>query len=480
LTAWIVLIHAFCLAQTPAQNSGGPGKLPDRIPELMNQSGVPGLSIAVIENGKIAWIGSFGVKNVTTGDKVDDRTVFQAASLSKPVFAYAVLKLVDQGKLDLDTPLSKYLPAYVENDERVNLITARQVLTHRTGFPNWRPANKPLLIHFTPGERFSYSGEGFVYLQGAVEKITGQPLDAFMRQAVFDPLKMADSSYLWQGKYDSIAARGHNGGGLPTRQFKPVEGGSPINGGGGPAAASTLHTTAQDYARFVIAVMNGTGLKKDTWRQMLTPSSPVDAECSNCVGRPVSRLSESIAWGLGWGLENTAQGRAFWHWGDNGDFKAFVAGSESSRRGIVIFANSANGMMIIPDIAAEAMNEKQPAFDWVHYERYDSARMHLYRTILEKGIDAALKQYQAGPPMEEGPMNSLGYQLLGSKKVKEAIHIFELNAAAFPKSANVWDSLAEAYMTAGKELAVQYYRKSLELNPENSNAVEMLKKLEAH
>jgi tetratricopeptide (TPR) repeat protein len=137
-------------------------------------------------------------------------------------------------------------------------------------------------------------------------------------------------------------------------------------------------------------------------------------------------------------------------------------------------------MMIIPDIAAEAMNEKQPAFDWVHYERYDSAWMHLYRTIREKGIDEALKQYQAGPRMEEGPMNNLGYQLLGAKKVKEAIRIFELNAAAFPKSANVWDSLAEAYMTGGKELAVQYYRKSLELNPENSNAVEMLKKLEAH
>lgn len=103
LSVWIVLIHAFCLAQMPDQNSGGHGKLPDRIPELMNQSGVPGLSIALIEDGKIAWIGSFGVKNVTTGDKVDDRTVFQAASLSKPVFGYAVLKLVDQGKLDLET-----------------------------------------------------------------------------------------------------------------------------------------------------------------------------------------------------------------------------------------------------------------------------------------------------------------------------------------------------------------------------------------
>lgn len=471
-SAWTVLICAPFLA-------GASGKLPTLIPDLMNRGAVPGLSIALIEDGRIAWVGSFGTKNAKTGAKVDDRTVFQAASLSKPVFAYAVLKLADAGKLDLDTPLSKYLPAYVDNDARVELITARHVLTHRTGFPNWRPGGKPLLIHFTPGERFSYSGEGFVYLQRVVEKITAQPLDIFMKQSVFDPLEMSDSSYVWQDKYETLAANGHNAAGTPSKQFKPVEGGSPINGGGGPAAASTLLTTASDYARFVIAVMNGTGLRKETWRRMLAPESRVDAGCSNCIGRPVTQTSETISWGLGIGLEETTHGRFFWHWGDNGDFKAFVAGSADSKRGVVIFTNSANGMMIIPDIAAEAMNESQPAFNWVHYERYDSPRMQLYRAILEKGIDEALKQYAAGPPIEEGPMNSLGYQFLAAKKIKEAIRIFELNVTAFPKSANAWDSLAEAYMIGGKELAIEYYRKSLELNPENSNAVEMLKKLEA-
>ena len=473
------LICGLCLASAAGQNGGPAGKLPNLIPELMSRGDVPGLAIARIEAGKIAWAGSFGVKNVKTGDKVDDRTVFQAASLSKPVFAYAVLKLVDAGRLNLDTPLSKYLPSYVDGDGRVNLITARHVLTHRTGFPNWRPRGKPLQIHFTPGERFSYSGEGFVYLQQVVEKIAGQPLDAFMKQTVFNPLKMSDSSYRWQEKYETLAATGHNGAGLPTKPFKPVEGASPINGGGGPAAASTLLTTAKDYANFVIAVMNGTGLQKETWQMMLSPESKVDVACSNCIGRPAGRTSDSISWGLGWGLEETTHGRYFWHWGDNGDFKAFVAGSATSKRGAVIFTNSANGMMIIPDVAAEALGEKQPAFDWVHYERYDSPRMRLYRTILENGIDEALKQYAAGPRFEEDAMNNLGYQLLAAKKLKEAIRIFELNVEAYPKSSNAWDSLAEAYMIAGKDLAIQYYRKSLELNPDNTNAVEMLKKLEA-
>jgi tetratricopeptide (TPR) repeat protein len=112
----------------------------------------------------------------------------------------------------------------------------------------------------------------------------------------------------------------------------------------------------------------------------------------------------------------------------------------------------------------------------IHYERYDSPRMQLYAAILEHGIDQALKQSK---PLEESPMNNLGYQLMAAKKFKEAIRVFELNAVAFPKSANAWDSLAEAYMTGGKELAITYYRKSLELDPNNTNAVEVLKKLEA-
>jgi tetratricopeptide (TPR) repeat protein len=135
--------------------------------------------------------------------------------------------------------------------------------------------------------------------------------------------------------------------------------------------------------------------------------------------------------------------------------------------------------MIIPDIVNRALGEAQPAFDWIHYERYDSPRMQLSRAILDKGIDEALKDYPAGHAIEEEPMNMLGYQMLAAKKFKEALRIFELNAAAYPKSANVWDSLAEAYMISGKELAIQYYRKSLDLDPGNSNAAGMLKKLDA-
>jgi tetratricopeptide (TPR) repeat protein len=120
-----------------------------------------------------------------------------------------------------------------------------------------------------------------------------------------------------------------------------------------------------------------------------------------------------------------------------------------------------------------------PAFDWIHYERYDSPRMKLYRSILDHGADKALKQYEMGPPLNEDEMNRLGLRLLRTKKFDEGIRTLKLNVAAFPKSANAWDSLAEACMIGGKELAIAYYRKSLELNPKNPGAVENLKKLEA-
>src|SRR5208282_205544 len=159
------------------------------VPELMKKDGVPGLTMAVIRGGKTTWVHGFGIKEATTGQPVTVETVFEAASLSKPVFAYGVLKLVELGKLGLDIPLTTYLPKpYIAGDERLAKITARIVLSHRTGFPNWRGDDGLLPIYFTPGERFSYSGEGYIYLQRVVEQITGKPLNEYMTEAVFAPL----------------------------------------------------------------------------------------------------------------------------------------------------------------------------------------------------------------------------------------------------------------------------------------------------
>src|SRR5215472_12790424 len=147
-----------CLCQLATASSGhsvkldaSVVKLQANIPALMKQADIPGMSIAVVRNGRVAWHGNFGVKNTKTAQPVDDNTVFEAASLSKPVFAYAVLKLVEQGKIGLDVPLTTYLAKPYIADDRLKEITARFVLSHRTGFPNWRGEGNPLTIHFTPG-----------------------------------------------------------------------------------------------------------------------------------------------------------------------------------------------------------------------------------------------------------------------------------------------------------------------------------------
>src|SRR5579871_557835 len=196
-------------------------QLENDAPELMKKFGVPGLEIAVIRHGKTIWLHSFGVKNTKTGQPVTNDTTFEAASLSKPVFAYAVLKLVEQGRLGLDVPLTTYLPKpYTTGDDRLARITARIVLSHRTGFPNWRDGDA-LPIDFTPGTRFSYSGEGYVYLQRVVEQITGKPLNDYMTEAVFKPLGMTSSSYVWRSEFDALTATGHDADGKPTEKWKP-------------------------------------------------------------------------------------------------------------------------------------------------------------------------------------------------------------------------------------------------------------------
>jgi CubicO group peptidase (beta-lactamase class C family) len=331
-------------------------QLEHNIPEQMKKGGVPGLTIALIRGGKTIWVQGFGVKNVKTGDPVTAHTFFEAASLSKPVFAYGVLKLVDQGKLGLDVPLTTYLlKPYIDDDQRLTKITARIVLSHRTGFPNWRGEDGVLPIYFTPGERFSYSGEGYIYLQHVVEHITGKPLNEYMTEAVFKPLGMTSSSYVWRPDFDALTATGHDENGNPKELWKPNEAG----------AASTLNTTAGDYARFVDAILDGKGLKQSTLREMETPQVALDPTCRICIKQEPKELSKTLFWGLGWGIQRSDGNSFLWHWGDNGAFKAFVMADPRSKSGVVIFANSEHGLEIAKPIIDEGMGTDSLAFAWL-------------------------------------------------------------------------------------------------------------------
>lgn len=452
-------------------------RLEKLIPQLMNEGDVPGLSIALISNAKVFWAKGFGVRNAETRLALDESTVFEAASLSKPVFAYAVLKLIDRGQLDLDRPLSSYLSsAYLQNDGRVNLITARMVLDHTTGFQNEVTPGRPLKIHFTPGEKFSYSGEGFLYLQKVVEQITGEPLEAFMKKSVFEPLRMTSSSFVWQDKYERLKAKGYKTSGVAGQMRKPTV----------ARSASSLHTTALDYAKFVIAIINGNGLRKETSKQILKTQVRLDETCFSCIERNSGPPSQALSWGLGWALEHTDTGDAIWHWGENnGEFQNFVMAYPKEKRGIVIFTNSGNGLSITPAIVSQAIGGSHPAFAWMGYELYNSPKKLLLRDILLRG-EAAINQYResrhspsSAVVLNEDQVNSLGYLLLGKKRANEAIEVFRMNVEDYPESWNAYDSLGDGYLAAdNKPEAVKNYQRSLALNPGNDNARQMIEKLE--
>lgn len=341
-----------------AQADPSPATIDRFITQLMDSARVPGLSIALIRDNQVRYSQGYGLTKADSTQRVTAETVFDAASLSKPVFAYAVLQLVDEGRLDLDKPLYEYGPyPDIAADERYQKITARMVLSHRTGFPNWRKNRQSgqLSLLFTPGERFSYSGEGFVYLQKVVEKITGRPLNELMTERVFKPLRMTRSSYVWTPTFDANFALPHDQSGKPEAKEKPER----------ANVAYSLQTTADDYARFVLAILTAKGLRPNTVDQMLTRQARLPKKLFG-----EDTLSPNLSWGLGFGLENTPTGDYCWHWGDNGSYKCYVTADRKRGNAVVYFTNSANGLSVNEEITRRFLGGEHPAPAFLGYASY--------------------------------------------------------------------------------------------------------------
>lgn len=462
---WLLLVlPALCAASVVnAQRAQSvPERFKQAIPQLMERDRIPGLSIAWVSKGGVTWAANYGVAHAGPNNPVTDSTLFEAASLSKVVTAYAALKLVEIGSLDLDKPLNTYLGNNYEvgNDQRINQITARQVLSHSAGFPNWRSESDTALpILFNPGERFSYSGEGFVYLARVMEKITGMPYTDVIAKTVFAPLGMKQSSMIFLPAFKEKYAWRHSWLGKA----------SGLADYPGANAAASLRTTARDYAAFLSAVLAGKGLKTEMHQEMLRSQIKVD------------KSQPTLAWGLGIGLEVNRKKEYAWHWGDQGDSKAFFMADIKTGNALVYFTNSANGLSVAPDLAEIAFGKgTHDILKFVAYGRFDPVAVRLFEGVERDGATAALAAYnrERSQPIGEETLNSMGYDLLRNKKTADAILLFLQNTKDYPNSANVWDSLAEAYMENGdKELAIRYYEKTLDLNPQNPNAVNQLKKL---
>lgn len=461
------LLYILLAALLPLPGFAQSSSHDDFFKSLIKEKEVPGLSVALVENGRIAYTGAFGVKSRDTGEPVEGETTFAAASLSKPLFAYAVMQLVEEGKLNLDTPLYKYLEyPDAAHDGRYKQITGRMVLSHSSGFPNWR--DDKLNILFTPGERFQYSGEGFVYLMRVVEKLTQKPLNDLMEEKVFGPLEMKNTSYVWKEEFEALYAAPHDDLGFPVGKYRPEEGN----------AAHSLQTTATDYAKFLLAMLQSRGLKPSSIKMMLSPVIGAGRSFSGPHNEDAG-----VSWGLGWGLQETPKGRSFWHWGDNGTFRCFVTGYPDSGKALVYFTNSNLGLRAVPAIHERFFGKECPAWEWLDYDEEDSPGQALLKVILEKGYAGAIKPFltEGGQHLDttritEQEMNQTGYRLMEYHRYEDAIMVFHANMKAFPQSANTYDSYAEAHLRSGDyETARKYYSKTLEMNPDNPSAKSILR-----
>jgi CubicO group peptidase (beta-lactamase class C family) len=440
--------------------------LRQRLPALIDSALIPGIALAIIDEGKVVWRGGFGSSDSKSGRVNADRTVFEAASLSKPIVAYAALKLVDAGQLDLDRPLINYTPyPDFHGDPRGERVTARMVLSHTTGLQNERLRSDSLRFSFEPGSRFQYSGEGYVFLGEAIEAITGRPLAESIKTLVLDPLGMTRSSFVWESRFEDNAAVGYGRFGDARRRTRPRIARAP----------SSLQTTASDYARFLIAVQRGTGLRPETWRLMQTPAVDV---------------APGVSWGLGWAIEKDSTGSALAHHGDNSDsgFTAFTLLDVERQCGLVYFANSANGLSIVRE-AASIIPRTHPGLALLNYERYDSpaalARARIAAKLRSGGIAAAMAEYHR--LQEENPaatpeklLNDFGYSLLNQARFKDAIRALRENIIAYPTSANVYDSMGDAYLADGHPTAARdAYRRATELDSTNTRARHLADSLNA-
>ncbi|MEM9669570.1 MAG: serine hydrolase domain-containing protein [Pseudomonadota bacterium] len=395
------LLTGCAIAPASPVSSTEPSWIPDEqkqdvVRAAMEKYRVPGVGMAVVEDGALAWEGAFGVTNIETGAPVENTTLFQAASLSKPLFTYVVLRMVDDGRIGLEDRLVDYYrPEDLAGGDWADSITVRHVLTHQTGLSNWRsPEDQSAKLDpaFEPGTAYSYSGEAFFWLQQVCETITGLGLHDLTDRYLFTPANLTDMAMLWAADRDDREIYGHILGddgeaeladlqfarehgwrlnevaeqwGRPMRQwrFSDLKAAHaimrphthqrltdwPLWRRNRPSSAiicsaSSLRTTPGDYARFLTLMMPGNDrqdvrISKDL-RQMALETQTEPSEKGS--SRPV---------GLGWSLEHVEGGTAYDHWGFNARQHVSMAlGDTSNRRGIVIMTNGPQGNRLLDEI----------------------------------------------------------------------------------------------------------------------------------
>lgn len=476
--AIFLLISSFAYESAFAQGNGADKA--KKIDELMstykNQKQFNG-TVLVAEGGQVIFKKGYGMANMEWDIPNAPDIKFRLGSITKQFTAVLILQLVEQGKVKLDGKLTDYLPDY--RKDTGDKVTVHHLLTHTSGIPSYtglpnffREVSRNAYsvedfvkkycsgdFQFEPGSKFAYNNSGYFLLGAIIEKVTGKKYEQVLKEKILDPLGMKDTGYDHHETILKKRAAGYQTGpnGTVTAPYLDMS---------LPYAAGSMYSTVEDLY---------------IWDQSLYTDKVLSAASKELMFKPF--LSN---YAYGWVITKMPVGQmqksVITHGGGINGFNTTIVRLVDDRHLIVLLNNTGGARLDEMSRAIGAILYDQP-----YNMPPKSIADTLMKTIQERGIAAAVSQYRdvkqsqaKAYDLREPELNNLGYQLLQTNKVQEAIEIFKLNVEAYPQSSNVYDSLGEAYMVAGdKENAIKNYKKSLELNPNNTGAVEALKKLEA-
>jgi len=311
----------------------------DETEKWLKKMNIPALGIGYIEDGKIKQVSVFG--ELEKGIQAPKNTIWNVASLTKPTVTMTTMKLVNNGDWDLDEPIYHYwIDPDVKNDNRHKTLTTRHILSHQTGFPNWRwfdeESQKKLSFHFDPGTNYQYSGEGYEYLKKALENKFNIPLKKLVDSIIFKPLKMKDTRFYWDKKMnDSRFAKWHTAKGKLHETHKTTE----------VSAADDLLTTIEDYTKFIMHILNGAELSKSLQKE---------------ISKQQIRINPYKYWGLGFWVDENINKKgdiALVHGGDDIGVHTIVFMIPKTKQGLIIFTNSDNGTGAFQEVLLKYLGE---------------------------------------------------------------------------------------------------------------------------
>ena len=436
-------------------------------------------SVLVADAGKVIYKKGFGLANMEWEIPNSADTKFRIGSVTKQFTAALILQLVEEGKIKLDGKITDYLPDY--RKDTGDKVTIHHLLNHTSGIPSYtglpgffaNESRNPYSVkdfvkkfasgdlEFEPGSKFSYNNSGYFLLGAIIEQITGKPYARVLQERIFDPLGMRDTGYDLHSPLIKKRAWGYQK--TPDGYVNAAYLDMSL-----PYAAGSLYSTVEDLYKWDQALYENKIISAESKRLMFTPGLSNYGYGFNIREQPIGKTEQKV--------KITAHGG-----GINGFNSSFTRVVDQKHL-IVILDNVGLGNYH-GKITASIINilNGQP----VEAPKKSIAEA-LYKTAVEKGGAAVVTEYRKlkaenSPTFDfsEAELNTLGYQLLGMKRTKDAIEIFKLNVETFPKSANPYDSLGEAYLADDqKDLALANYKKAVELDPKNANALNIVKRLE--